>query len=152
MRLMKQAEANMKQLLWSFCDSWNRQRLICNSYCETSVTHKTTTEQLLFSYSSFAEASSIDRYSIRTHNVSCRLSYCRGLITGTPCSPVYLPARLHHCSEFWMLLPALWPVAHRAHMSVVLWNHYTGFQLRIGFASNLVCSCTAFTTEPVLPI
>ena len=37
-----------------------------------------------------------------------------------------------------MLLPALWPVPHRALMSAVLWSHYTGFRLPIGFASNLV--------------
>ena len=37
-----------------------------------------------------------------------------------------------------MLLPALWPVLHRAHMSVVLWSHYTGFRLPIGSASNCV--------------
>ena len=33
-------------------------------------------------------------------HVSRWLSYCRGLTTVTPCSRVYLPAHLHHCSEF----------------------------------------------------
>ena len=37
-----------------------------------------------------------------------------------------------------MLLPTLWPVLHRAHMSAVLCSRYTGFWLPIGSASNCV--------------
>ena len=72
----------------------------------------------------------IDHRSIQhPHNVARRLSPCRGLTTVAPCSPVYQPVHLHYCSELWMLRPALWPVAHRAHMSAVLWSHYTGYQI-----------------------
>ena len=53
------------------------------------------------------------------HNVSRQLSYCRGLPTVTQCSPVYIPVPLHHCSEFWMLLPALWSKP-RIHVSGIV--------------------------------
>ena len=56
---------------------------------------------------------------------SCQL-FCLRLTTATPCSSVYLLAPLQ-----WVLNDAARFVAdaHRAHMSAVLWSHYTGFQL-----------------------
>ena len=38
--------------------------------------------------------------AVRTTSRSRRLSYCPVLTTATPCSRAYLPAHLHHCSQF----------------------------------------------------
>ena len=117
-------------------------------YSLDASTFKQNLVNLLFPSSSFAEASSIDRYSIHTtsrigfHTVEDWLLQRRA-------RELYLPAHLHHCSEFWMLLPALWQELHRTHVSSIMKSlHWLPIAYRIHFKLSVLMHGVHNGTSP----